>query len=90
MAGVYTLIDLDDGIVGCELQEDPLNPRYVLHQISALALADIRNRNLPDNQKWTLLAFVSLIAFLRFVIQFQHPYNKSCGILHLRPRHLLH
>jgi len=57
-----------------------------------------RFRNFPENQKWTLLVFVSLIAFLRFVMRFQHLYRKelkltvaqSFGILHLRPGHLLH
>ncbi|RYP28640.1 hypothetical protein DL767_007122 [Monosporascus sp. MG133] len=44
---VYPSMDLDNGIVGWESQDDPLNPR-----------------NFPENQKWTLLVFVSLIAFL--------------------------
>ena len=33
-------MDLDDGIVGWESQDDPLNPRYVLHEVSALALTE--------------------------------------------------
>jgi len=91
-------MDLDNGIVGWESQDDPLNPRYVLREVSALKLADIRFRNFPERQKWTLLAFVSLISFLRFVILFQNSYNEefkltvvqSFSILHLRPGHFLH
>lgn len=49
-------MDLDNGIVGWESQDDPLNPRYVLHEVSALALADTL-QELPRESEVDLISF---------------------------------
>ncbi|KAJ6088813.1 MFS general substrate transporter [Penicillium sp. IBT 16267x] len=53
--------DLDNGVVGWEGPDDPLNPQYVDIQTQAFLTV---SRNFPERRKWLILGLVSFIAFL--------------------------